>query len=213
MSIGPDIKEVLQELGVSFTILRATGNVTGERLDYDPNSQVTKPFIREHFLETTFQYDTVVEAGDTIQFDTDGRKFIIVHLDPELFENTVIEYAGVLYKANKYVTIQRPSGEIVNYTTVTHWNEVKSNLPVVLTDKEYASRLDDEDQEVSQMDLKGLVMFAPLSTGIFPHDRVLVSGENYISADSGREHYKVSHVEPHSFKNVVKVFLEEDTRP
>lgn len=212
MSIGPDIKEVLQELGVAFTIIRESGNITGERLDYDPNSQVTKPFIREHFLEVTFQYDTEAVAGDLIQFTTDSRKFIIVHLDPELFENQIIENSGVIYKANAIVNVTRPSGETTDYyQTLTHWNEVKSNLPVVLVDKEYATRLDDEDQKVAQMDLKGLIMFAPASVGLLPHDRITVSGEN-LTAPSGDERYKVSYLESHSFRNVVRVFLEEDTR-
>lgn len=213
MSIGPDIKEVLQELGVSFTILRDSGDVTGERLDYDSNSQVTKPFIREHFLEVSFQYDSEVVAGDLIQFSTDQRKFFVVHLDPELFENQIIEKRGVLYKANAVVSVQRPSGEDTDYyQRVVHWNDIKVNQPVTLVDKEYATRLDDEDQDFAQMDLKGLIMFLPASVGILPHDRIVVSGENPY-AESGDEMYKVSYLEPHSFRNVVRVFLEEDTRP
>ena len=58
MSIGLDIKEVLSEVGNTITIVRTAGNVTGEYTMYKPNAQVTKPFIREFFLEGWLSYDT-----------------------------------------------------------------------------------------------------------------------------------------------------------
>ena len=100
MTIGPDIEEVLDEVGTKYTILRDSGNITGEYTYTKTNSQATKPFIREFFLEGTMQYDTYVGSGDIIEFTTTGKRYLVSHITPTLFENTVIRYEVVLYLAN-----------------------------------------------------------------------------------------------------------------
>ena len=40
MTIGPDIKEAIVEVGTKFTIVRDSGNVTGEYLTSASNAQV-----------------------------------------------------------------------------------------------------------------------------------------------------------------------------
>ena len=77
--VGLDIKDVLEEIGTSFTILRPnSGELGTEYLDYEMNRQVTKPFIREYFLEIVLPQDTNVIGGDIIQFSDLG--FGVHHL-------------------------------------------------------------------------------------------------------------------------------------
>jgi len=63
MTIGPDIKEAIVEVGTRFVIERDSGDITGEYLNFKSNAQVTKPFIREFFLEAEFCYDTAKLAN------------------------------------------------------------------------------------------------------------------------------------------------------
>ena len=100
MSIGPDIKEVLTEVGTAYTIIRSAGNVAGEYLDYELNAQVTKPFIQEFFLDASLSYNTALIAGDILEFNVAGTRYLLMNKTPETFENEVISYAAVLYKSN-----------------------------------------------------------------------------------------------------------------
>ncbi|MGW8177643.1 MAG: hypothetical protein ACWGQW_02440, partial [bacterium] len=58
--IGQDIKEVFEEVGTAFvfTTTQNRENNSGEYLVYEINRQVTKPFIREYFLEAETAFDT-----------------------------------------------------------------------------------------------------------------------------------------------------------
>ncbi len=58
MGVGADIKEVLADVGTSILIVRAARNISGEFIKYQLNAQVTKPFIREFFLDAMISYDT-----------------------------------------------------------------------------------------------------------------------------------------------------------
>lgn len=219
MGMGDDIKSVFVENGVAYTIVRDSGNISGEYLDYEPNSQVTKPFIREHFLEVDFAYDTVTVGGDIIRFDVSGESdsdkdhYLIVHHSKAIFENEVTDIEGVLYKTNIFGTFLRPSGELAtsSYRTITNWTTHKTDVRGILTDKLYGTFLDDESQLVAQVDIKSLLLYVPSSIEPMVHDRFFISGEN-LTALSGSEYYAVKYLEVHSHKGVTKVYLEEDTR-
>ena len=110
MSIGPDLAEVYGEVGTSIRILKPDGTIVlGEYLDFDINRQVTKPFIREFFMEASFTYITAVEGGDVVEFIVSGNKFLIMNLTAEFFENQIINNNAVLYKCNEMATIKRPT--------------------------------------------------------------------------------------------------------
>lgn len=212
MGVKEKIKKTLKKLGTSYTIIREAGNVTGEKLDYESNSQVTKPFIREHFLEVTFMYDTEVVPGDVLQFDEDQRKFLVMNADPELFKDVIITKSGVLYKCNTVGNLQRPSGESVNYTEVIHWNEVKSGVDALMTDKLYGTRMED-DVQYAQFGIKSLILYVPKSLGIAALDRWVLSGETFAFDDEQEQvMYKISHVERKSFPGVDIAYLEEENR-
>ena len=131
MTIGPDIKEVLSEVGTAFTIKRDSGDITGEYLDFTPNTQVTKPFIREFFLEVMLSYDTELVAGDIVELNVPATPFMLMNFTPDMFENEVIKYDGVIYKCNVSGELLRFSGEAnwpdSTYHKLEHLITVKSN--------------------------------------------------------------------------------------
>lgn len=215
VSLGDDIKAVVLEVGLGFTIERETATIEGEYLDYEENTQMTKPFTFQHFLFVKLFHDTQVIPGDVIRFLVDGRRYLVMSALPELFENQIIETSAVLYRCNVVGTLLRPSGETETYSykQKTTWLPVKSNFPALLTDKLYATRLDEETHDFVAVDITGLVLYAPNYVKPIPFDRFVVSGESpYRSAVSGEEHYKVTSLETHSFDGVSVVYLEEDTR-
>lgn len=215
MTLGQDIKEVIQELGTRFTIIRDSGNITGGRLDYEPNTQVTKPFIKEHFLETSFVYDTGVVVGDVIEFTRDNRRFLVMNVSNELFEDLPIEKSGVLYKTNIKAIIERPSGEIntQTYQHLTHWEQIKI-VDALITDKLYGTFLDEDRYDWGNIDRKALVLYISETAGIAEDDRIKVSGEviQYGNGISGEEYYQVEAIERNSFPGVLIAYLGEDRR-
>lgn len=205
MSIGPEIKEVLQEVGATYTILREGGNITGEKTYYKTNSQVTKPFIREFFLEAWFQYDTQAVGGDYIQFSTTGDIFIVMNSTPYLFENTAIRYDVVLYKCNVLVDIVRPEepdGWDSDYRKLTTWRYIGEQKPALITTPLYGHDLA-TDEELGYLGLEVHEMYAPVNLGIRTLDRIRLTSTEY---------FRVETIKPRRYKDVNVFELGEDTR-
>lgn len=204
MTIGPDIEEVLEEVGTSFTILRDSGNVTGEYLDFEPNSQVTKPFIREFFLEAMLKYNTAVVSGDVIRFDVTQDCYMVMNFTPSMFENAVINYDAVLYKTNVHLAIYRATTvQDSNYHDRTVWTLIKTNVKALLTSPLYGSSLD-EDRELGALGLQMQEIYLPLSVGIQTLDKIVV-------LETG-EHWKVDSIKLRRFVAITVAELGEDTR-
>lgn len=205
MGIGQDIKGALVDVGSSYTILRDSGNISGEYLDFEINKQVTKPFIREFFLEVTLPHDTSAIAGDVIQFDTDQRRFLLMNKTPEEFEDEVAVYETVLYKCNVSGELLRYSGE--NWDRQTYrpdsiWETIKSDCSALLTENLFGTGLV-LDEEIGQLGLELDSLYIPTSIGTKLLDR-------YSSASG--EYYKIISVESRKFDGVDVCKLEEDTR-
>lgn len=180
MGLGDDIRDdVINELGTKFTVLRDAGDITGERLLYETNRQVTKPFIREFFLECVLSFDTETVAGDWIEIDNDGRTFIVMNLTPEQFENEAIEQQAVLYKCNVSGELFRPSGEVPDgrYHTDYSWQSVRANCYALLTETLFGHELE-TDENIGQMDLERHELYLPASVNPQIGDRYeAISGE------------------------------------
>lgn len=208
MGIGPDIKEVLQEVGTPFTILRDGYLVTGEHLRYQPNRQVTKPFIREFFLECEVAYDTVSFVGDIIRIPTLNSSYIMMNKTGSEIEGEVFRYDAVLYKANVSGEILRPSdsGEIAatyshDYHKKTDWVNIRSNAHALLTESMFGVDLD--KREYGQISLSKNDLYVPHRYGIRVNDRYV--------ATSG-EYYRVTSVSLRRYDGVDVVEVEQDTR-
>jgi len=206
MSFGPDIKEVLQDIGTSITILRDAGNVTGEYVYYKTNRQVTKPFVREYFLEATFQHDSVANSGDIIQFNSDTRVFMLAVKTPRNFESEAFDSQCTILKCNVSGELFRLaySGEAYSddYELEFNWASVKDDCYGLLTEELFGNYMS-QDSPAGQLLNKGMLLYVPSSVGIQPLDRyVPVSGEAF----------KVEEVERYVYQGVDIAHVEIDER-
>lgn len=203
MTIGPDIKEALVEVGQAVVITdRLSVAHSGEYLYYKPNSQATKPFIREFFLEAWLSYDTVALSGDLIQFVTTTTRYMLMNLTPFMFENTVIRWDGVLYKCNVEAVLQRPREVRENYFTRTVWDTVSASMWCLITASLYGNQLDNKS-DFGQFGLEGHELYARDIFGIQVNDRIKVSSDLY---------YKVETIKRRQYDGVTLYGLGEDTR-
>lgn len=203
--VGEDLKETFADVGTAFTILRDSGNLTGEFLVYEINRQVTKPFVREFFLEAELSYDTEVVAGDIITFDGDGRLFLVANVSPEQFENEVIEYQSVLYKCN--VTngkLWRSSGEAwgSNYRKNYNWNLIASGERALMTSSLYGHDLE-MDLELGRLGLENHELYVSGNLDIKVMDRwEPFSGEFFL----------IKTIKPRRYENLKVIEVAIDTR-
>ena len=205
MSIGPDLKEVLSDVGTAYKIIRDSGDITGEYLDFEMNAQVTKPFIKEFFLDAVLAYDTVAVLGDIIEFTASNERYLIMNKTPEMFENQVISYGVVLYKTNVLVTILRPSEPTwrrYDYRQITTWTSIKT-IDALLTTPLFGNFLD-TDEELGLIGMEKGELYLPSSVGIIDLDRVWIDATEY---------YRVESVKRRRYPGVDVVDVGNDTRP
>ena len=209
MSAATSIKNGLRKAGISITILRDSGDVTGEYANVEPNQQVTKPFIKEFFLEALMSYDTVAIPGDVIEFDTSGDRYLLMNKIPSFVKNAVILNDGVLYKCNISGELFRPSGEDAwdsEYRKRTQWETVSGDTGLTChalqTEPLHGIEIE-SDNELGQIGIENHELYVSSSFGIRQLDR--------FQPGSG-EYYKVSSVKKRRFPGVDVALLEEDTR-
>ncbi len=210
MALGSDIKEVYADVGAAYTSTRPGPGVSGEvetgYLDFELNRQVTKPFIREYFIEASLPYDSVSAVGDVIEFMADGRKFLLMNITPDLFENEVFEYQGVLYKCNILAgKLERFSGEEWSDQTYKKdyvWDEIDDGIPALVTESLFGHSLE-TDVELGMLGLERHELYISASYGIKPLDRFTpVSGEWYM----------VTTIKSRRYDGIDVAELETDTR-
>lgn len=204
MSFGPDIKELLHDIGTGFTIVRATGNITGEKLLYKTNNQVTKPFIREFFLEASLSYDTAVLVGDLIKF-SDNRYFFVANKTSRQFENATFDEQTVLYKCNVSGEVQRQSGEGWNadYQEQSSWVTVSTNEYGLITEELQGNFLE-EDDPAGRVLARALMLYVSINADLQPNDRYI--------AVSGETPFIVGEIDTYRFGGLKVAHLNIDTR-
>lgn len=205
MAIGADIKEVFEDVGTAYTILRTSGNISGEYLDFSVNRQVTKPFIRAFFLEASIAYDTVSIAGDILQFDTTNDKYILMNKTPELFENAIVTNECILYKCNVSGELSRPTTSdrsAQTYLKTDVFNSVKSDCNALMTEQLFGHDLD-TDEELGMIGIQKHELYLPSSIGAEVLDRY---------EGSSGEYFMVTSIKKRRFDAVSVCNMEEDTR-
>ncbi len=206
MTIGPDIREAIIEVGSAITILRSAGNVTGEYLKYKLNAQVTKPFIQEFFLEADIPYDTGIVVGDVVQINVTTTRYLVMNLIAEMFENEVIKYAGVFYKCNVLVDLKRPTeddwDDTQTYHRQTTWTTYGGAINALITTPLYGHDLV-TDEELGMLGLERHEMYIATSEGVEQLDRVRLSAHEY---------YRVETVKKRRYSAVDVLEIGEDTR-
>jgi hypothetical protein len=205
MTIGPDIKEILSDIGTTFTIKRDSGDVDGGYLDITPNTQVTKPFIREFFLEIELAYDTSIQAGEILELDVPGTIHMLANKTADVFENEIISYQGVTYQINVSGELLRPSGEAdwdSEYKRPETFIPVRDPCYALLTTPVHGGELE-TDEPIGLLDMERLEMYILSTYGIQELDRYQpVSGE----------YYRVEAVKTRRYPGIDVVLLGEDTR-
>lgn len=205
-TLGDDIKDVFTEVGTAYNIIRDAEVLSGEFLDETLNRQVTKPFVKEFFLEVSLPFDTRAVGGDVIQFIKDSRTFLIVHINPEDFENLSVTQESVLYKANVSGELLRPSGEgwDANYQ---YGGDVMTSVRTpaygLLTERLFGPDIE-QSVVIGQIEIEGQSLYMPSHYGVQPLDRYQVGSGEY---------YKIEAVEERRFNGVDVCKIVEDTRP
>lgn len=205
MTIGPDIREVLDEVGTGYTILRDSGNILGEYTYSKTNSQATKPFIREFFLEAWLPYNTQAIGGDYIRFDVTGDIYMVMNSTPQIFENSIIKYDAVLYKCNVILDVLRPSESDdwdANYQKLTSWQMIAARKYGLITTPLYGHDLA-TDEELGYLGLEVHELYFPVSFGIITLDRVRLTSLEY---------FRVETIKPRRYEGVDVYELGEDSR-
>lgn len=205
MAIADDIKAAYIEVGTEYEVLKPTGEqYSGEFLMAEGNSQVTKPFVREFFLEAALPFDSNAESGDLITFTETGIKYLVVTKTADLAENALIEHSTVLYKSNVSGELKRFSGESrdAQLRIVPVWDTIRSPAYGTMVESLYGGELDEREAFVNQP-IYRYEMYVPSAYGIKIDDRYSpVSGE----------HFRVFQVKAWSFEGIDIALLEEDTR-
>lgn len=205
VGIGVDIAEVINELGTSITFPERDPAIPNEKIDYESNSQMTKPFTAEHFLNSTFVYNSAVEPGDLVKILATQIPYRVMNVFNEVFEDAITHKQCILYKCNEVVSIfsQEEVRNPVDYSIDAQWVRHTHDLVTLIADKLYSSRLDDYTVRFIEIEIKGRVMYVPNHVRVLPKDRVL-------SKDGTK--YAVTITEDHTFPGMNLVYLEEDTR-
>lgn len=201
--IGYDIADVLDELGMCVEIQERVRPII-EKVDYDSNSQMTKPFNAEHFLMMMFTHASQIVAGDLLYAVAQNIHYRVMNCFPEIFEDTVIYKQGIVYKCNEVVSVYRPE-EVRDPKTLrmqTGWRPIHTSVRSLVTDKLYGSELNTEMAFI-QLDLRSRILYFPKKFEVLQKDRVMVMG--------GKP-YEVTNIETNTFPGMNVIYLEEDTR-
>jgi hypothetical protein len=208
MSVGIDIKEALEEVGIAYTILRDDGDISGEYGLLEASSQTTKPLTIESFRKSMTPYDTQIITGDIVRFDVIDELYLATNMLPELFENAVAHYDTIFYKCNVLSgELMRPSGETWDnlsdqYHKEIEWETIKSGCKAMQVAALYGNDLE-TDNEVALIGLKQDDVLIPHSVGAQVMDRWQpVSGE----------YYMVSTIETRRYPNIDVLSVSEDRR-
>lgn len=209
MSIGPDIKEVFEELGTPYTIRKHSGGViSGEYLDYEVPINATSTFIINYTLDATFSYDTRAKCGDIIEFDDNGSRFLLALANPERFEQEEIVKEARLYRCNVWGHVKRRSvsreaaNEPGGYTARSSWdNLIASGEDVLLASN--AAYMDREVVEYGLLETE--VENLHISGNI-----AIQEGDRFESPSAGK--FEIMNVSKRRLNNVIICRVQKDER-
>lgn len=133
--IGPDIAEVINELGTQVNVIKHDGTATvQEYIDYEVSIQANSPFLTQFMLDCTLPYNTTAVPGDILQIIDDSTYYILVVSNPTRFDGGVVVREGVLYKCNMIGAFSRVTEERdSDYVLVSDWADYQTSEPVLLT--------------------------------------------------------------------------------
>ena len=192
MSLGLDLKSAIEETGLLFSLHR--DGVLQSATNYvwlKSNAQVTKPFIREFFLEGQVAYDLDIKSGDVVTITGTGVQYLVAHSTPDSFENEIYRHSLVLYKANEPVSVVRSYQDRNEdtYLAETHYTIVAEDIYVCVTSPLFGNELN-EDSETGPIPSEILEMYIPSSYGVLPKDTVRLDGAFYLVESVKKKRYE-----------------------
>jgi len=144
MTIGADISEVLNELGMTVTVYRPNTTSFQEKIEISTPYRISQPFIREFLAEGGLRYNTQIRSGDLIRASQSGYTYLVMSLLPEGFEDQIIEWTAFLYKCNRKGIILKQIDTDdwdQNYQNTVTWEPVYEEIiPFLLYDKQAFDR-------------------------------------------------------------------------
>lgn len=203
MSLPEDISWNLSRIGTHLTVVRSSETFSGEYVDFEANSQVTKPFIREHFLEALLKYDSVIRAGDLVRTDLMDY-YLTMHLTEDFLENVTISKSAVFYKCNVSGELSRVSGEVrdsFSYKKTPVYSILKNPCYALMTSTMVGTDIL-QDEPIGQIETTLNYLYIPKELGVRALDRY--------TPYSG-EHYKIESIERFRFEGIDVCSLVEDT--
>lgn len=208
MTVGRDIAEVFRDVGAKVFI-----NETSQYdyIDAELNTQVSNPFIREHMIEATLPYNTIIQPGNIINFEATQQRFLVVNYIPDIFENEPVAISATIYKCNVYGYFYReqemPDNENLpmqfRHRRQVCWKLVDENYLVFTSALRGNTSEMLGTQHFGDIVVKRHIVYLPSSMDVKTKDRLYID-EN--------EYYQVGNVEKRRFNNVAVISLHEDTR-
>ncbi len=139
MSIGQDIAEVLDELGMTVEVRRPDTDEYEwfqERIELTTSETSSNPFDREFLANASFRHNTQIECGDIVRTTVSSIPYVVLTKTPQGFEDQVIEFNSLLYRCNVsgIVLKQIDAGSWASdYTNQAKWVPVYAGaVPIVL---------------------------------------------------------------------------------
>jgi hypothetical protein len=207
MALRDKIKKVYRKVGRAYTIIRPQGDITGEYLAQEMNTQATKPFVLLNFLRVSLPYDTEVIPGDTIMFE-DGSYYLATVKLPDIFKGAPSCFLSVLYRCNDVATIMRNSeSRDADLKMTTTWNQIGTRTwPVLIAD----SFTGEEIAANPQNDLQGL--FKNDVQDMYISGGCEIELGDRVALDSVADYYMVTQIKKTRYDNVFQITLDDDTR-
>lgn len=204
MSIGPDISEVLAELGSSVTVHPYIGApIPAGFLDFEVFSQHSTIFTRMFVHAATTQYDTIIAPGDIVSWG--GKYYICSNKKPVDFEDTTIEWEMLFFLCNVVGTLQRLS-ETPTYDTdykrIQPWTAYATNIRATFVEKDLAYMQDNHENIAAVSNVSNVLYVSGV------HD---VKVGDRLNLAAGRQ-YQVITVDAFMIENVKVCTVKEDMR-
>jgi len=207
MSIGPDIKEVFEELGMPLILHKIDGTtVTGEYMDYDDTfHDSTTELQRQFALTVSFSYDSQAAAGDIIQLLGREMYYILISLKDDFFENAPVTLEGYLLRCNQLGRFARLTSTRIDYDLTETWNTTVNNVHALYYER--GANTDAVDfQTLMEVPVGTKVLYIPAYSNVRVGDRW------YPDLDDNTEYYRIATLHKRRFTGCLICYLVEDTR-
>lgn len=211
MSLGPDVKEIYQELGRGYEVIRGGTVVAEEHLMHKTNTQATKPFVLLAHLKVRFPFDTHVRGGDVIRFKDDGSYYTATMMQPDVFENEIVYFFSVIYRCNCRVDLENwnKQGRDGNERRTGAWEAVADGAGLFgcIADPYQGAETELDRESGERFGKKVFDLYLPSRPGI-------TVGTSCRVTPDGRdeERFKVTRIKRFVFEGVLELRVEDDGR-